>query len=106
MGAAALVRNLYHLLDRHRLDEAVQLLDGGFRGHGAGSDRAGFRDEVAAWLVGFPDLRISVGHLVAEGTSVAAWITLSGTHEGEPGAEGLADVVRRVAQTWAPRRGQ
>ena len=29
---------------------------------------------------------------------------LSGTHEGEPGAEGLADVVRRVAQTWAPRR--
>ena len=29
---------------------------------------------------------------------------LSGTHEGEPGADGLADVVRRVAQTWAPRR--
>jgi len=29
---------------------------------------------------------------------------LSGTHEGEPGAAGLADVVRRVAQTWAPRR--
>lgn len=28
---------------------------------------------------------------------------LSGTHEGEPGASGLADVVRRVAQTWAPR---
>lgn len=29
---------------------------------------------------------------------------LSGTHEGAAGAEGLADVVRRVAQTWAPRR--
>ncbi|MGC4174172.1 glycerate kinase [Demequina sp.] len=29
---------------------------------------------------------------------------LSGTHEGNPGPEGLADVVRRVAQTWAPRR--
>ncbi|MCR6713215.1 MAG: glycerate kinase [Demequina sp.] len=29
---------------------------------------------------------------------------LSGTHEGEPGASGLADVVGRVAQTWAPRR--
>ena len=29
---------------------------------------------------------------------------LSGTHEGGAGAEGLADLVRRVAQTWAPRR--
>ena len=29
---------------------------------------------------------------------------LSGTHEGKAGPEGLADVVRRVAQTWAPRR--
>ena len=29
---------------------------------------------------------------------------LSATHEGAPGPEGLADVVRRVAQTWAPRR--
>ena len=29
---------------------------------------------------------------------------LSATHEGASGPEGLADVVRRVAQTWAPRR--
>jgi len=29
---------------------------------------------------------------------------LSGTHEGTAGADGLADVVRRVARTWAPRR--
>ena len=29
---------------------------------------------------------------------------LSGTHEGPAGADGLADVVRRVALTWAPRR--
>ena len=30
---------------------------------------------------------------------------LSGTHQGAPGAAGLADAVRRVAVTWAPRRG-
>ena len=30
---------------------------------------------------------------------------LSGTHQGDPGADGLADTVRRVAATWAPRRG-
>jgi predicted ester cyclase len=82
MAAAALARNLYHLLDRHRLDEAVSLLDADFRGHGLGSDRAGFRTEVTAWLAAFPDLRISVRRLVTEGSCVAAWIALRGTHEG------------------------
>jgi predicted ester cyclase len=82
MAAAAMARNLYHLLDRHRLDDAVNILDTDFRGHGLGSDRAGFRAEVAAWLAAFPDLRISVRRLVTEGNSVAAWIALTGTHEG------------------------
>jgi predicted ester cyclase len=82
MAAAALTRNLYHLLDRHRLDDAVSILAADFRGHGLGSDRAGFRAEAAAWLAAFPDLRISVRRLVTEGNSVAAWITLTGTHEG------------------------
>ena len=47
VAAAALARSLYHLLDRHRVDEAVDFLDDDFRGHGMGSDRAGFRAEAA-----------------------------------------------------------
>ena len=82
MTTAALARSLYHLLDQHRIDEATALLDGGFRGHGLGSNRSGFRAEAAAWIAGFPDLRISVRQLVASDGLVAAWLALCGTHRG------------------------
>jgi predicted ester cyclase len=77
-----LARSFYHLLDRHRVDEAVSFLDDDFRGHGMGSDRTGFRAEAAAWLAAIPDLRISIDRLVTDGTSVAAWLGLHGTHQG------------------------
>lgn len=82
MAAAALARSFYHLLDRHRVEEAIGFLADDFRGHGMGSDRGGFRAESAAWLAGFPDLRISIDRLVADGTSVAARLALRGTHLG------------------------
>jgi predicted ester cyclase len=80
--AAALARSFYHLLDRHRIDEAVEFPAGDFRGHGMGSDRTGFRAEAGAWLAAFPDLRISIDQLVIDGSSVAARLVLSGTHQG------------------------
>jgi predicted ester cyclase len=80
--AAALARSFYHLLDRHRVDEAVGCLDGAFRGHGMGSDRSGFRAEAGAWLAAFPDLRISIDRLVTDGDTVAARLVLRGTHQG------------------------
>ena len=80
--AAALTRRLYHLLDRHRIDEAVGCLGADFRGHGLGSDRAGFRSEAGAWVAGFPDLRISIDRLVTEGERIGAWIALRGRHRG------------------------
>ncbi len=82
VAAAALARSFYHLLDRHRVDEAVDFLDDAFRGHGMGSDRTGFRAEASAWLAAFPDLRISIDHLVTDGSSVAARLMLRGTHQG------------------------
>jgi predicted ester cyclase len=77
-----LARSLYHLLDHHRLDDAVRVLDPHFRGHGCESGRAGFQAEMAAWLAGFPDLLISVRQLVSEEPRVPVWIILSGTHQG------------------------
>jgi predicted ester cyclase len=82
MPPGSLARNLYHLLDGHRVDDAVDCLAADFRGHGLGSDRAGFRAEAAAWIAAFPDLSISVRRLVADGSGVAAWIALNGTHRG------------------------
>ena len=80
--AATLARSFYHLLDRHRIDEAVGFLTEGFRGHGMGSDRRGFRAETVAWLEAFPDLRISIDRLVSDGNTVAVRLVLRGTHRG------------------------
>lgn len=82
VATAALARNFYHLLDRHRIDEAVRILDDRFRGHGMGSDRDGFRAEATAWLEAFPDLRISICQLVTDSAAVAARLALHGTHQG------------------------
>lgn len=82
MASGSLARTLYHLLDGHRIDDAVDCLAADFRGHGLGSDRAGFRAEAAAWVAGFPDLSISIRRLVIDEACVAAWLTLHGTHRG------------------------
>jgi predicted ester cyclase len=80
--AAALARGWYHLLDRHRIDDAVGYLADDFRGHGMGSDRHGFRAEAVAWLEAFPDLHITVDRLVGDHNTVAARLILRGTHRG------------------------
>lgn len=94
VGAATLARSFYHLLDRHRVDEAVRFLGDEFRGHGMGSDRSGFRSEAEAWLAAFPDLRISIQRLVSDGSCVAARLVLRGTHQGR--FAGLSPTGRAV----------
>jgi len=116
MASGSLARTLYHLLDGHRVDEAVDCLAADFRGHGLGSDRTGFRAEAVAWIAAFPDLSISVRRLVAEGSGVAAWITLSGTHCGRfaglsptrrtidiVGADLLVERDGRFVEAWGLR---
>ena len=116
VGAAALARNFYHLLDRHRVDEAAGFLDRDFRGHGMGSDRTGFRAEAASWLAAFPDLRISIDRLVTDGTSVAARVGLRGTHQGRfaglsptgrsidiAGVDLLIERTGRFVEAWSLR---
>ena len=116
MAAAALARSFYHLLDLHRVDEAVGFLDDDFRGHGMGSDRTGFRAEAAAWLAAFPDLRITIDRLVTDGTSVAAQLALRGTHQGRfaglsptgrsidiAGVDVLIEHAGRFVEAWSLR---
>ena len=116
VAAAALARSFYHLLDRHRVDEAAAYLDDAFRGHGMGSDRAGFRADAAAWLAAFPDLRISIDQLVSDGTTVAARLVLRGTHQGRfaglsptgrpidiAGVDVLVEHAGRFVEAWSLR---
>lgn len=94
MAAESLARTLYHLLDAHRVDDAVDCLAADFRGHGLGSNRAGFRAEAAALIAAFPDLSITLRRLVTDGSSVAAWIGLRGTHRGR--FAGLSPTARPI----------
>jgi len=62
---------------------------------GTPNDRDAVRGSIAAYLDGFPDLRVEVGQLVAEGDLVVAVLTYSGTHDGE--LFGIAPTSKRIA---------
>jgi predicted ester cyclase len=46
-------------------------------------DRSGFRDYVAGWRAGFPDVKCEVLDVVAEGDRLAWRIRSTGTHTGD-----------------------
>jgi len=49
---------------------------------GFGIGRESFRKQWKKWLIGFPDICLSVEELVAEGDTVVSRWTLTGTHTG------------------------
>jgi predicted ester cyclase len=59
-------------VDRHEFTDE----EGDFRGH--------LKANIAMFRASFPDLRMSVQDLVAEGDKVAARVILTGTHTGAP----------------------
>ncbi|HAO31545.1 MAG TPA: ester cyclase [Candidatus Competibacter sp.] len=73
--------------NRGNLSVADQLIDPDFVVHGAGgqtvrSGPEGARQLVAAWRTGFPDGRMTIDDLFAEGDEVAVRMTWTGTHTG------------------------
>lgn len=46
-------------------------------------DRDGFKEYVATWRAGFPDIHCDVGDLIEEGDSVAWSVRATGTHTGD-----------------------
>jgi steroid delta-isomerase-like uncharacterized protein len=45
--------------------------------------REGLKQSMSRHLAAFPDLRVSVDDMVAEGSKVGLWYTVEGTHRGE-----------------------
>jgi len=63
------------------LDEVIA---SNFRGHaGAGADLPQLKESISSFKGAFPDLDVDVVHLVREGDMVSAWVTYTGTHQGE-----------------------
>lgn len=69
------------------LEVADELIDASFSVHGAGgqvvrSGPDGAKQLVAAWRAGFPDGRMTVDDIFAEGDKVVIRMTWNGTHTG------------------------
>jgi predicted ester cyclase len=87
---------------RGNLAVADELIDAGFVVHGAGgqvvqSGPEGVKQLVSAWRTGFPDGRMIIDDLFAEGDRVVIRMTWVGTHNGE--FYGVAPTGRRVSVT-------
>lgn len=108
------------LFNRGELDRVEEFVTPGFVNHEAwpGEDPGpeGFRVRLARLREAFPDLRMEVEDVIADGDRVAYRATLTGTHEGE--LLGLAPTGRpfraaqmhwlrledgRAAEHWAVR---
>ena len=82
------VRRLFEVINNGELDQLSDLVDEDVVDHnavifmqpeGPGAAKEGIR----LLRQGFPDLRINIEELVAEGDQVAARLTMSGTNTGE-----------------------
>ena len=62
------------------------------QGHSANLDN--LKQQITAWRGAFPDLRVAVDELIADGDSLAVRITWEGTHQGE--FMGMAATGKRI----------
>lgn len=84
------------------LAAADELIDPNFVVHGAGgqvvsSGPEGAKQLVSAWRAGFPDGRMTIDDLLAEGDKVGIRMTWTGTHTGN--FYGYAPTGRQVSVT-------
>ena len=78
----ALIRRQHELLGQGDLERTVALFDEGARNHGQPVGRAGVRLVLADIMATFPDVRLDILDLFAEGDWVTVRCTFSGTHLG------------------------
>ena len=96
----ALVRRLFDDVINHGdLEQADDLVSVGFVEHnpmpGQAAGLAGFKQVLVMLRAAFPNLRITIDELVAEGDKVAVRLTACGDHQGA--FQGLPPTGRRVA---------
>ena len=97
-------RFVEEMLSGHNLAVADQLFTADFIDHDADdpdghlSGVEGARAEVGAFLAAFPDMRVTVDDLIAEGEKVVLRGTLRGTHGGD--LQGLPPTGKQVT-IWA-----
>ena len=98
----AIVRRVYEIIATGDLDRAEEIVDpdapDNERPPGAEHPQSKlietFRHFAAEVRAAFPDMRITVEDVIAEGDRVSARVTMRGTHQGE--FQGIAPTGKRV----------
>ena len=94
----ALVRRMYEeVWNEGRLDVVDAICASDYVGVGPYGDELGpeaVKRGVAARRSAFPDIRVTIEDMIAEGDRVAARLTFEGTHEGS--YQGIAATGKRV----------
>ena len=97
----AVVERFINLIsnDRRELIEELVAEDYVYRGNDGEEyrGREGFREVLDTYRNAFPDLNLEVNKMVAEGDTVATWLTFGGTHRGE--LDGIEPTGRKVSST-------
>ena len=86
MSNEAVIRRMFdEVINQGKLDLVDELFDSDFRTKTPQGemDRAGFKDYVAMWRAGFPDVHCEVRDVVESGDKIAWGITATGTHTGD-----------------------
>lgn len=77
-------RRFYDLVNNWGSSTPEEVIAPDVRTHaGAGADLDDLKANVASFVAAFPDLHAEVRHLIREGDTVSAWVTYTGTHQGE-----------------------
>jgi predicted ester cyclase len=63
--------------------------------NGQGIGRGGLKQSMSRYLTAFPDLRVTITEIVAEGNKVGIWYTVQGTQKGE--FEGFRPTDKQVS---------
>jgi steroid delta-isomerase-like uncharacterized protein len=84
-GNADLVRGFFDGLNSRELEGVVRVIAPGFLHHGMPTSRGpeGMRAVGEMFLAGFPDMRITLDDVIADGDRVASRGRWTGTHTGE-----------------------
>ena len=80
--------------NRQNLAVVDELIAEQFSVNGQTIGRDGLRMSMSRHLMGFPDLRVTIDDILAEGSKVGVWYTAEGTHRGE--FEGISATGKRV----------
>jgi len=80
--------------NRQNLAVVDELIAEQFSVNGQTIGRDGLRMSMSRHLMGFPDLRVTIDDILAEGSKVGVWYTAEGTHRGQ--FEGIPATGKRV----------